>query len=213
MQILVDEIRALVPRAATRPGNGRWQVIVVEDADRLNERASDALLKSLEEPASRTVWMLCAPSVEDLQVPTVRSRCRQVSLRTPPAEAITRLLVERDGVAEGIAAFAARASHGHIGRARRLATDENARNRRREVVALAPALFDLGACMTAAQNLHETGQGGRRRGLRAPRRGGGQSARPGLGGVAGSPRPGPRAVTSAPPSELKDDQRRRARRV
>jgi DNA polymerase-3 subunit delta' len=158
VEISVKEIRELVPRAATRPANGRWQVIVVEDADRINERASNALLKSLEEPASRTIWMLCVPSVEDLEVPTVRSRCRLVSLRTPPADAITRLLVQRDGVPEGVAAFAARASHGHIGRARRLATDERARNRRREIVALAPALVDLGACMTAAQNLHESAQ-------------------------------------------------------
>ena len=212
MQILVDEIRALVPRAATRPGNGRWQVIVVEDADRLNERASDALLKSLEEPASRTVWMLCAPSVEDLQVPTVRSRCRQVSLRTPPAEAITRLLVERDGVAEGIAAFAARASHGHIGRARRLATDENARNRRREIVALAPALFDLGACMTAAQNLHETAKedaaavSARLDEAEVSQLAQGWGVSPGVRSRA------PRGYLGAT-SELKDDQRRRARRV
>jgi DNA polymerase-3 subunit delta' len=210
--ILVDEIRALVPRAATRPGNGRWQVIVVEDADRLNERASNALLKSLEEPASRTVWMLCVPSVDDLEVPTVRSRCRQVSLRTPPTDAITRLLVERDGVAEGIAAFAARASHGHIGRARRLATDEKARNRRREIVSLAPALVDLGACMTAAQNLHDTAKedaeavATRLNEAESADLAQGWGVQPGVRGKA------PRGYLGAA-SELKEDQKRRARRV
>jgi DNA polymerase-3 subunit delta' len=212
MQIGVDAIRRLVPRASTRPANGRWQVIVVEDADRINERASNALLKSLEEPASRTIWMLCVPSVEDLEVPTVRSRCRQVSLRTPPADAITRLLVERDGVPEGVAAFAARASHGHIGRARRLATDEKVRNRRREVVGLAPALVDLGACMTAAQNLHESAQ----------EDAAAVSARldeAELADLAQSwgVQPGARAKVPrgylGEVSELKQDQKRRARRV
>jgi len=212
MQIGVDAIRKLVPRASTRPANGRWQVIVVEDADRINERASNALLKSLEEPASRTIWMLCVPSVEDLEVPTVRSRCRQVSLRTPPPEAITRLLVQRDGVPEGVAAFAARASHGHIGRARRLATDEKVRNRRREIVALAPALVDLGACMTAAQNLHESAQ----------EDAAAVSARldeAELADLAQSWGVQPSARAKAPRgylgdvSELKQDQKRRARRV
>jgi DNA polymerase-3 subunit delta' len=212
MQIGVDAIRRLVPRASTRPANGRWQVIVVEDADRINERASNALLKSLEEPASRTIWMLCVPSVEDLEVPTVRSRCRQVSLRTPPADAIARLLVERDGVPEGVAAFAARASHGHIGRARRLATDEKVRNRRREIVALAPALVDLGACMTAAQNLHESAQEDATA----------VSARldeAELADLAQSwgVQPGARAKVPrgylGDVSELKQDQKRRARRV
>jgi DNA polymerase-3 subunit delta' len=212
VEISVREIRELVPRAATRPANGRWQVILVEDADRLNERASNALLKSLEEPASRTVWMLCVPSVEDLEVPTVRSRCRQVSLRTPPADAITQLLVERDGVPERIAAFAARASHGHIGRARRLATDEKTRNRRREIVALAPALVDLGACMTAAQDLHETAKeeaaavSARLDEAETADLAQGWGVQPGVRGKA------PRGYLGAA-SELKEDQKRRARRV
>jgi DNA polymerase-3 subunit delta' len=212
MQIGVDAIRSLVPRASTRPANGRWQVIVVEDADRINERAANALLKSLEEPASRTIWMLCVPSVEDLEVPTVRSRCRQVSLRTPPADAITRLLVQRDGVPEGVAAFAARASHGHIGRARRLATDEKARNRRREIVALAPALVDLGACMTAAQNLHESAQedaaavSARRNEAEAVDLAQSWGVQPGARGKV------PRGYLGEV-SELQRDQKRRARRV
>jgi len=210
-QISVKEIRELVPRAATRPADGRWQVIVVEDADRLNEPASNALLKSLEEPASRTVWILCAPSVEDLELPTVRSRCRQLSLRTPPAAAVTRLLVERDGVAEGVAAFAARASHGHIGRARRLATDEQARNRRREIVALAPALVDLGACMTAAQNLNDAAKDDAaavsERLNEAEIADLAQSW-----GVQPGARKVPRGYLGAL-SELKEDQKRRARRV
>ena len=152
LSIKVDEVRELVRKAALSPAGSRWQVIVIEDADRLTEQAADALLKSLEEPAERTVWVLCAPTVEDV-VPTIRSRARLVVLRTPPPEAVAKVLMERDGVAEAIAGFAARASQGHIGRARALATDEATRNRRHEVLSLPFRLRDLGACLNAADNL------------------------------------------------------------
>jgi DNA polymerase-3 subunit delta' len=152
LSIKVDEVRDLVRKAALSPAGARWQVMVVEDADRLTEHAADALLKSLEEPAARTVWLLCAPTVEDV-VPTIRSRSRLLVLRTPPPEAVAAVLRERDGVPETIASFAARASQGHIGRARALATDEATRNRRREVLMLPMRLRDLGACMNAADNL------------------------------------------------------------
>ncbi|HEX2176523.1 MAG TPA: DNA polymerase III subunit delta' [Nocardioidaceae bacterium] len=148
----VDEVRELVRRAAMSPTGDRWQVVVVEDADRLTERAADALLKSVEEPATRTVWLLCAPTAEDV-VPTIRSRCRLLVLRTPPPAAVAQVLTQRDGVSAEVATFAARASQGHIGRARALAGDEDTRNRRREVLGLPTRLRDLGACMTAAANL------------------------------------------------------------
>jgi DNA polymerase-3 subunit delta' len=148
----VDEVRELVRRAAMSPTGDRWQVVVVEDADRLTERAADALLKSVEEPATRTVWLLCAPTAEDV-VPTIRSRCRLLVLRTPPPAAVAQVLRQRDGVSAEVATFAARASQGHIGRARALATDDDTRNRRREVLGLPNRLTDLGGCMTAAANL------------------------------------------------------------
>jgi DNA polymerase III subunit delta' len=148
----VDEVRELVRRAAMSPTGDRWQVVVVEDADRLTERAADALLKSVEEPATRTVWLLCAPTAEDV-VPTIRSRCRPLVLRTPAPAAVAQVLRQRDGVTAEVATFAARASQGHIGRARALATDEATRNRRREVLALPSRLTNLGACLNAAANL------------------------------------------------------------
>jgi len=148
----IDDTRELVRRASRTPAVGRWHVIVVEDADRLTEQAANALLKAIEEPPSHTVWMLCAPSPEDLP-PTIRSRCRLVSLRTPPAAAVARMLEERDGIDAHTAAFAARASQGHIGRARRLARDEHARNRRQEVLELPVRLTDLGSCLAAAADV------------------------------------------------------------
>jgi DNA polymerase III subunit delta' len=150
--ITVGVARETVRQAALSPAGSRWQVMIVEDADRLHERAADALLKSIEEPPPRTVWLLCAPTVEDV-APTIRSRCRALVLRTPPIADVAAHLVERDGVSESVAMFAARASQGHIGRARALALDETARNRRREVMRMPAQLSDLGSCMTAAANL------------------------------------------------------------
>jgi len=152
----IDDMRELVRRAGLHPVEGKWQVMVIEDADRLTRgedtRTANALLKAIEEPTPKTVWLLCAPTVEDV-LPTIRSRCRTVTLATPTAREVARFLVEQHGVPESVAAFAARASQGHIGRARALAGDEKTRNRRREVVALPVGLTSLGACMNAAANL------------------------------------------------------------
>jgi len=154
LSIRVAEIRELIRRAAMSPTQRRWQVLVVEDADRLTEQAADALLKSIEEPAARTVWVLCAPTVEDV-VPTIRSRCRLLVLRTPPAGAVAEMLARRDGVEPELAGFAARAAQGHIGRARALARDERVRERRGKVLRVPFELRDLGACLGAAAQLVE----------------------------------------------------------
>ncbi|MGW7314110.1 DNA polymerase III subunit delta' [Streptomyces sp. NPDC054854] len=152
LSIGVKETRSLVRRAQLSPAVGRWQVIVLEDADRLTEGAGNVLLKAVEEPAPRTVWLLCAPSLEDV-LPTIRSRCRHLTLRTPSVEAVADLLVRRDGVEPAAASAAARATQGHIGRARRLATDEAARSRRTAVLRLPLRVDDVGGCLKAAQEL------------------------------------------------------------
>ena len=150
----VDDIRELVRLAALAPAGRRWQVVIIEDADRLNDRSADALLKSIEEPPPRTVWLLCAPTAEDV-VATIRSRCRSLVLRTPSTQAVAEHLVARDGVPESVAVFAARASQGHIGRARALALDDDTRNRRREALRVPSQLSDLGSCVTTAAGLIE----------------------------------------------------------
>lgn len=148
----VKETRELVLRAASSPTGGRWQIVLFEDADRVTEAAANALLKAIEEPPPRTVWLLCAPAPDDLLV-TIRSRCRLVTLRTPPVAAVVEVLVRRDGVDPGAALEAARAAQGHIGRARRLATDEEARRRRRDVLALPSRVSGVGAAVDAAAAL------------------------------------------------------------
>lgn len=152
LTLTVALARDLVQLAARRPSVGRWRVIVIEDADRLHERAADALLKALEEPVDQTVWILCAPSLEDVII-TIRSRSRHVRLRTPPVEAVAELLVRRDGIDPSMAMFAARAAQCHVGLARRLAQNEGARIRRREVIALAAKIRSVGDAVGAAADL------------------------------------------------------------
>lgn len=154
LSIGTDVAREYVRKSALRPALGRWQVLIVEDADRLTDQAANALLKAIEEPSKHTIWMLCAPAVEDVII-TIRSRCRPVLLRTPSASAIAGLLVERDGIEPELAAAAAAASQGHIGRARGLASDPVARERRRAILGLPVSLRDLGDCLTAAQTIND----------------------------------------------------------
>ena len=138
LSIGVDEMRAIVAAASRRPSVGRWQIVVIEDADRLTEGAANALLKVVEEPPRSTVFLLCAPSVDpdDIAI-TLRSRCRHVALVTPSAESIAQVLMERDGLGLDEATWAAAVSGGHVGRARRLATDPEARARRARALGLA----------------------------------------------------------------------------
>ena len=158
LSIGVDEVRELVRRAAMSPTLGHRQVIVIEDADRITERGADALLKSIEEPARRTVWILCAPTPDDV-VATVRSRCRLLTLQTPTISAVAHLLETRDGIEPELAAYAARVSQGHVGRARVLARDEGARNRRQQILQIPFQLHGLGACLAAAAQIIESSTG------------------------------------------------------
>jgi DNA polymerase-3 subunit delta' len=148
----VRQTRELVLRAAGAPSGGRWRVVLFEDADRCTEQAANALLKAIEEPPKRTVWLLCAPSAEDL-VTTIRSRCRVMTLRVPPSSAVAQVLVERDGVEPSRALDAARAAQGHIGRARRLATDSDAAARRAAVLKVPVQATSLGPALAAAASL------------------------------------------------------------
>jgi DNA polymerase-3 subunit delta' len=154
LSISVAEMRSLVQAAARRPTGGRWQVVVIEDADRLTEGAANALLKAVEEPPNRTVFLLCAPSdhPEDVSV-TIRSRCRGIALRTPPPPAIAEVLVERDGVDAETARWAASVCGGHVGRARRLATDPAARQRRESVLRIPLGLRGFGDVFARADDL------------------------------------------------------------
>ena len=154
LSIKVEEVRELLTRVAWAPSMGGWRVVVMEDADRLTESAANALLKAIEEPGTRTVWLLCAPTLHDV-LPTIRSRCRHLQLRTPSLEAVARVLINRDHVAPDMAEFVARVSQGHIGRARYLATNEVVRSNRKMILQLPLQLGSLAAAFQAAQTLVE----------------------------------------------------------
>ena len=159
LSIGVKEMRDIVQIASRRPSMGRWQVVVVEDADRLTEGAANALLKVVEEPPPSTVFLLCAPSVdpEDIAI-TLRSRCRHVALVTPKLEAIAQVLIDNDGLTEKDATWAASVSGGHVGRARRLATDEQARGRRERALGLARDAATPARAYAAAEELVATAE-------------------------------------------------------
>jgi DNA polymerase-3 subunit delta' len=152
LSIKVEEIRELLTRVAWAPSMGGWRVVVMEDADRLTESAANALLKAIEEPGTRTVWLLCAPTLHDV-LPTIRSRCRHLQLRTPSIKAVTQVLINRDKISPDMAEFAAKVSQGHIGRARYLATNETARSNRKVIMQLPMQLGSLASALHAAQTL------------------------------------------------------------
>jgi DNA polymerase-3 subunit delta' len=185
-------------------------VTIVEDADRFTEQALNALLKSIEEPPPRAVWLLCAPSPEDL-LPTIRSRCRLVTLRIPIYDEIASHL-EAEGVDRAVAAFAARASQGHVGRARRLARDDEAQRRRREVLELPAQVGIVGGCFTAAANLLDAVKEEAATITQAIDAAETSALRASLGDVGGSGRGRPRGAAGAV-SELERRQKSRATRT
>ncbi|MCI4658276.1 DNA polymerase III subunit delta' [Cryobacterium zhongshanensis] len=150
--IKMESVKEAVKRSQYSPSVGRYRVIVVEDADRMVERTSNVLLKALEEPPERTVWILCAPSEADL-LPTIRSRVRTVRLRVPSVADVAALLVAREGVDPAIAERCAREAQSHIGMARRLATNPEARERREETLKAALGIRGVSYAVNAAARL------------------------------------------------------------
>jgi DNA polymerase-3 subunit delta' len=206
----VGETRELVTRAALAPTRGRWQVTIVEDADRFTEQALNALLKSIEEPPPRAVWLLCAPSAEDL-LPTIRSRCRLVTLRIPRVDELAEHLAG-EGIDRATAAFAARAAQSHVGRARRLARDPDVQRRRREVLEMPAQVATVGGCFTAAANLVDAARDEAAAVVESLDTAETTALKEALGDVGGRGRARPRGVAGAL-SELEKRQRSRATRT
>jgi DNA polymerase-3 subunit delta' len=152
--IKMDDVKQIVASSQFSPSVSRYRVMVIEDADRMQERTSNVLLKALEEPPPRTVWILCAPSEADL-IPTIRSRVRTVRLRIPGIDEVAELISRRDGVDLATATRAAREAQSHIGMAHRLATNEDARRRRSHTLEIALGIHSVSAAVIAAGKLLE----------------------------------------------------------
>jgi len=150
--ISIDEVRTLLSSSFYSPSVGRYRVMVIEDADRMTERTSNLLLKALEEPPPRTVWILCAPSEADL-IPTIRSRVRSVRLRVPDVEQVAALIARRDGIDQATATRAAREAQSHIGMAHRLATNADARARREQTLQIALGIHSVSDAVMATTSL------------------------------------------------------------
>ncbi|MFZ9546799.1 MAG: DNA polymerase III subunit delta', partial [Ilumatobacteraceae bacterium] len=157
LSIKAEEVRELIARSAWSPSVGSWRIVIIEDADRLTETAANALLKTIEEPETHTLWLLCAPTLSDVSV-TIRSRCRHLQLRTPSKASVEEFLLANTSVDSKTAAFAARVSQGHIGRARFIATNQDAQSRRKQILSLAFSLKDIDSCFKAASRLLDIAQ-------------------------------------------------------
>ena len=129
----IDEVRDLIGLSEQMPSISPWRIIIIEDVDRMLERTTNVLLKEIEEPAEHCIWLLCAPSAQDV-LPTIRSRTRIVNLAVPQPEAVARFLERETGVDEHVAKRAARLAEGHIGIAKLYATDEKVMSERDELV-------------------------------------------------------------------------------
>lgn len=206
--ISIDSARELVRRANLGPSQGRFRVVVVEDADRLPERTSNTLLKVLEEPPATTVWMLCAPSEADM-LPTIRSRTRSLRLVTPSVEDVQRLLEERDGIPARDAERAARLAQSHIGMARTLALNPDALERRQRTIDIALGVDTLSGAMASAKELFDIGVADAQAMLEQRDEAERDSFIRNLGLTPGESIP-PRLRREL--RELEDDQKRRARR-
>ncbi|MEE0654177.1 DNA polymerase III subunit delta' [uncultured Bifidobacterium sp.] len=129
----IDDVRGLVATAEQMPRSGPWRIIIIEDVDRMLERTTNVLLKEIEEPSPHTIWLLCAPSAQDV-LPTIRSRTRIVNLGVPSDAQVARYLEEARGVEHNLAMRAARLAEGHIGVASLYATDSQVLADRDELV-------------------------------------------------------------------------------
>lgn len=152
VQISIDEVSEFIEKSEQMPALANYRIMIVEDADRMAERTSNLLLKSLEEPPKGTIWMLCAPSEADL-LPTIRSRVRRIMLKVPSVEAVAQLLVEKYSVPENLALTSAAQAQSHVGMARRLATNSQARERRAKVLEVVLAITDLPTAIAASELL------------------------------------------------------------
>lgn len=150
----IDEVRKFATTSYYSPSAGRYRVMVIEDADRMTERTSNVLLKALEEPPERTVWVLCAPSDADM-LPTIRSRVRTLRLSMPTIDDVAALLQVQLGVDAVTAERAARLAQSHIGMAKRLATDTDALGRRERTLRTALAMHNVTDAVMAAAGMLE----------------------------------------------------------
>lgn len=153
----IDEVRGLIETAEQTPSTAPWRIIIIEDVDRMLERTTNVLLKEIEEPSPHTIWLLCAPSAQDV-LPTIRSRTRVINLAVPSASAVADFLIAQDGVERKVAVRAARLAEGHIGVARLYANNDQVMADRDELVVGVLRLQRASEAVLLAADLIENAQ-------------------------------------------------------
>lgn len=152
--IPVDMVReTVIPEANRSPFEARYQVFIIEEAERMNPAAQNALLKTLEEPQPHTIFVLISDRAEEL-LETVHSRCRVIRLEPVAEERIVELL-EQEGAPKEIALLSARISEGDLEKARALAFDDEVGARRRMWAHLPRRLTSSGDALDAAGEVLE----------------------------------------------------------
>jgi DNA polymerase-3 subunit delta' len=151
--IKIDAVRDLIERAAYRPFEGRRRVAIVDDADAMVGGAQNALLKTLEEPPSASIFILVT-SRPDVLLDTVRSRCPRLRFRPLSEDDIASALVAR-GTSASKARTIAASAEGSLGRALETTGDElvDARDAAMRVLGYAVASDDPRRRLEGAKEL------------------------------------------------------------
>jgi DNA polymerase-3 subunit delta' len=141
-EIGVDVIRdSINAQVAIKPYSSPYKIFIIEEADRMNEAAQNAFLKTLEEPPSYTVFLLLVQNYNAL-LTTILSRCQRFKLEGVSTDKIKRYLADRLSITEGAAQLAALYSQGSIGKATELAASEEFGMLRDEVISNAISLLE-----------------------------------------------------------------------
>ncbi len=143
----------LVRPSYDAPSGGLWRITIIEDADRIEDRSAGALLKAVEEPPERGIWILCAPRPEDV-IQTIRSRCRSLVLRTPSVDDVASYLAETESFDLELARAAAAISQSHVGVARALLKNPELRTARRDLFSIPLTATSVGTAVVAAGKMH-----------------------------------------------------------
>jgi DNA polymerase-3 subunit delta' len=152
--IKVDEIRELVSRSTWGASIAPWRITIIEDSDRMTESAANALLKAIEEPASRSIWLLCAPTSDDV-LPTIRSRCLLITLTTPTTDQVSNYLQNQEQINKSTADLAATIAQGHVGRARHYAKDVESLALRKKIINLFLSITNESSAISVASQLQD----------------------------------------------------------
>jgi DNA polymerase-3 subunit delta' len=165
-EIGIDDIRGLQRLANLPPYEGKCKVFIIEDAEYLSTEAANSLLKILEEPPQRVVWLLLAAEEEHL-LPTIISRCQRLELKPVPSERIQEVLVNSYNVDADKAKLVTQLCHGRLGWALSALTDGDILEQRSQRIAKLLSLLtaDLGQRFAYAQELASQFSQNRRAGV------------------------------------------------